>query len=154
LEELVCRCGCYGDLAAMAPARNLLVRPIGDSCVPHQFETCLQLDITWIERLGLVEAHRFVVGSELRPLLGEVVARRVLIIEAALLWCRYSRNIDRCATTGRNVEVRDLISSNDLQSDQRGKKQHDTSSLMEGTGAQKRIAIRVARAAAGMLPLG
>jgi hypothetical protein len=120
----------------MAPARNLLVRAIRNSCVPHQFETCLQLDITWIERLGLVEAHRFVVGSELRPLLGEVVARRVLVIEAALLWRRYSRDVDRCATTGRNVKVGDLIGSSDLQSDQRGKKQHDTSSLMEGTGVQ------------------
>lgn len=69
-------------------------------------------------------------------MLGEVVARRVLVIEAALLWSRYSRNVDRCATTGRNVKVRDLIGSNELQSDQRGKKQHDTSSLMEGTGVQ------------------
>jgi hypothetical protein len=136
LEGLARRCACYGDLAAMAPARNLLVRPIGDSCVPHQFETCLQLDITWIERLGLVEAHRFVVGAELRPLFGEVVARRLFVIEAGLLWCRYARNIDRCATTGRYVKVRDLIGSNDLQSDQRGKKQHDTSSLIEGTGVQ------------------
>jgi hypothetical protein len=122
LEELVRRCGCYGDLAAMAPARNLLVRPIRDSCVPHQFKTCLQLDITWIERPSLVEAHRLVGGSELRPLLGEVVTRRVLVIEAALLWCRYSRNIDRCATTRRHVEVRDLIGSSNLQNDQCGKK--------------------------------
>jgi hypothetical protein len=136
LEELARRCGCYGDLAATAPDHSLLRRPIGDSCVPEQFETCLQLDITWIERPGLVEAHRLVGGSELRPLLGEVVARRVLVIEAALLWCRYSRNIDRCATTGLNVKVRDLIGGNELQSDQRGKKQHDTSSLIEGTGVQ------------------
>jgi hypothetical protein len=113
-----------------------LVGPIGDSCVPERFEARLQLDITWIERPGLIEAHRFVVGSELRPLLGELVACRVLVIEAGLLWCRYSRNIDGCATARLYVEVRDLIRSNDLQSDQRGKQQHDTGSLMEGADVQ------------------
>src|SRR5437016_2937779 len=88
-----------------------LSRLVRDFCIARYFEASQELDVARMIVLALISVHRFVLRRELSPFLHQIVARCSLVLKTGLL--RHVRYVRRL-TTGTDIEVRDLVSGDEL----------------------------------------